>query len=259
MSNQYTPQQIAQFISEYVLNEDVKTELKKFGYNIVPNSLSKLIENLEKAGYKVLKNEEYLSLTSNPVNTSVVQINEPLEYQILGGATDNTKEDTKKELVDPFSDKPLSSTGPFTEEVLNQTKETKKNEETPPKVEEFTHTSPQKEEPVDPLQNMWFKVREKVKEVHSISLYSLIVNAQPVRLNENILTVGFSNKHTYQMNQFKREDNLSKFQDVVKDVTGQNYILVCEVLSDKKEQTPTPKKQSTELQILGGTKIEGGL
>lgn len=268
MSNNYTPQQVAQFISEYVTNEDVKKELKKYGYNIVPNSLTKLIGNIEKIGYKVLKNDEYLDLkeqATKPAPTPEEPF--PSEIQILGGVQVEPEQVQQKELVDPFSDVPLirSLDTPVAEKKEEfppplQGSNSPSVEEKP-KVKEFTHTIPPKEEPTEPMQKMWFKLKEKVKEVHSISLYSLVVNAQVVSLREdNTLVIGFSTKHTYQMNQFKRKDNLSKFEEIVQELTGKNYSLVCEVLNETKEATKQQAKpnKSNEIQILGGMTAEGG-
>lgn len=252
MSTNYTPQQVAQFISEYTTNEDVKKELKKYGYSIVPNKLSLLLENIEKIGYKVLKTQEYEELKSK-AEMAVSEPELPSEHQILGGFPDTSVTESKtKELIDPFSDTPLIANLETKEQVAEQAAP---KEEVKPKVEEFTHVVPPKEVPEDPLLKLWFKLKERVKEVHSISMYSLIVNAQAVSLENDTLTVGFTTKHTYQMNQFKRKDNRNKFLETLKEVSGQNYDIICEVITDKTETTPvkTETVPSTEVfQILGG-------
>lgn len=251
MSTNYTPQQVAQFISEYTTNEDVKKELKKYGYNIVPNKLSLLLENIEKIGYKVLKTQEYEELKAQAEMT-VREPEVPAVHQILGGFPDTEASEPKvRELIDPFSDTPLIANV----ETKKEEPEKAPKEEVKPKVEEFNHVIPPKEEPEDPLLKLWFKLKERVKEVHSISMYSLIVNAQAVSLKNNTLTVGFTTKHTYQMNQFKRKDNLNKFLETLKEVSGHNYEIVCEVITDKKDNMPNATatvKPVEVFQILGG-------
>lgn len=251
MSTNYTPQQVAQFISEYTTNEDVKKELKKYGYNIVPNKLSLLLENIEKIGYKVLKTEDYEDLKRkaiSPIPATTTDL--PSEHQILGGFSDTPEAPKNKELVDPFSDTPLIANTSTKEPVPQEPKV-----ESSPKEESFNHVVPPKEAPLDPLQKLWFELKKQVEKVHSISLYSLIVNAQALSLENNTLTVGFTTKHTYQMNQLKRKHNWSKFTETLNEVSGENYDVILEVMNTKQETTPvkTEVVRSPEVfQILGG-------
>lgn len=292
MSNQYTPQQVADFILKYAENQEVKQALKKHGYNIVPNSLAKLIENLEKVGFIVLKKDEYEKLTqqNQPAATSTIvqdtpkaeerpvveqPTNQTTTLQILGGLkTENTvsnlipeepKKEEKKEIIDPFGDSTLQPKTNQPEQKSSTTVENK-NETTTAEIpkrtedQKFEHKSPALEEPNEPFEKLWFDIKQKAKD-DSIAFYSLIVNAQPELVaEENKLVIGFTNKHTYQMNQFKRQDNLDKFKNILRELTKKEFTVVCEVVADKpvKPQHSEPNVSTTqEYQILGGKDEKG--
>lgn len=265
-----TPYDIAAYIAQYANDENVKTELKKLGFGIVPNSFRQLVEKLEGTGkYKVIETETYQKLLSNQKEpeTHSVQI-----FGTEGNSTSLPQEEIK--VVDPFgkgyltpqnlqttikeenvqrnqetfvgekltsSITPEKASIPFTEEQLREEGQIPSNTtETFQKANtsEFKHF---KEEivPENPLKKLWYDITQKASAEHSIAFSSLIVNAIPIEIESNTLRIGFSSSHTYQMKQLKKKANTEKMIEVLRAVAGQDLDVSYEVLADRKESNLT--------------------
>lgn len=265
MSN-YTPDQIAAFILQHIDNPEVKAILKKHGKNVVPNSLSQLIANFEKVGYKVIKTEEYERLLKREEPSPVVVTPvAPIEVQLFGAKEVEVKvepevrtvEETKvvtdeKKLTDPFGEAVLTKESMLgnPSAKVGATMATNSDSTADEKKKEFTHYKELPKPPQDPIENLWYHVLLKAKET-SIAFYSKLANAKILGIEGDIVQIGYTSKHTYQMNQLKKGDNLAKLEEIFFSLKHQK-VSVSVILMDESSPTKTTTtSQQTDYQLFG--------
>lgn len=240
------PQEVAAFIAQFAEDSNVIQELKLLGYGIVPNSFSQLVSKIESAGYKVIKEVEYNTLLNSQ------KVERPAELQLLGGFNPEPWKETKKELLDPFSDGVLTTIGVQSAVEQNE-KEFLGNNSTEPvgntngspnttSMEQTTTTEIETTEfnhfkepviPEDPLKKLWFHITKQAGEIHSVAFVSLVIPATPISLENNLLKVGFLPTQTYQMKQLKRNDNMTKLKALLLEHTGNEVEVELEVIERK--------------------------
>lgn len=267
-----TAYDIAAYIAQYANDPQVKAELKKLGFGIVPNSFSQLVAGIEASGkYKVMDTESYQRLLNNQKEPETHSI------QIFGIQPDQPQQNISQEevkVVDPFgtgyltpsnvqhtikddnimknqetfvgknlngSITPEKANIPFTQEQLKEgTPSTNTAPETfvKPSETDFKHYT-ETVVPENPLKKLWYDITQLASAEHSIAFSSLIVNAVPIEISDNTLRIGFSSSHTYQMKQLKKQANTAKMVEILRTVTGQELNVSYEILAERKENSLT--------------------
>lgn len=275
-------QKAAEFIVKHAENPEIKKLVSEKGYKIIPNKMKYILEGLEKAGYKVLRQSDYEELIgeksaeTNQENTQEVEsIDTSSEKQttelientpLFGGRNVETieekNEEPSKEVTNEVTPSPkdiLNTNNFFDENITSDTQTEMVTEE----------EDKEEEEELSPLQKNWYKVLDVAKE-KGVAFYSLIYNANLLSLEDDKLKLGFGSQYTYQMKQLKREDNQKVFKDILKALLGNDYIIELEVSDEKsivpkRKQPKTKPEENKEYSLFGGREenistnnIEGG-
>ncbi len=134
-------------------------------------------------------------------------------------------------------------------------------------TKETSDVSESKEVSLDDIQKQWGTILKHLgKVLKETSVAALAREGKPIDLNDNLLTIGFSKKYSFHMNQVQQD--AEKLARAVWDVVGVKLKIVTKVselsVSDGASDVPVATKEAKQHPLLndvlvqfGGTIVEG--
>lgn len=223
-----TSADVAKYIVQFANDEIVKSEMKKLGYTIVPNSMDQLIKSFESVGYRVTKVEGNVDSVRDNASVLSPFRDEPIATVTNNKVTTNISTDKPtvfidenfdKDAVIPFDIAPSqddNSTTKPNEEIENISNETEK-------VTTFNHVSPERDEPKNDSEK-WLQDFEYHANEANISRgeIAILKNSELLKVEEDTLT--FAESENYYTKRLKAEE--SNMIQRIKELTGTNYKIV---------------------------------
>lgn len=108
------------------------------------------------------------------------------------------------------------------------------------------------------INDNWELAIKNVKK-EKISLIAFLINAKPIRVEKNTLTVQFSSENAFSEQQMKKSSNNEIFQNVFSEILGQNILINYEIKNKTSNSSQNKKIENFADQIVnffGGDIIE---